>query len=155
MDTLIRPYRRDDAAATARVFFDSVRCGTAGYYSNEQREAWAPAIPDLSVWQKRLEPQTVFVAERANAVIGFMSLTLDGCIDLAFISPDAIGTGVAYALYEQIRLTATRNGLTRLHAEASRPGRAFFERQGWHVLEKQTVSRKEVALENFRMEKIL
>ena len=152
LSVLIRPYRDDDASATAEIFFDSIRYGTASHYDEVQRQAWAPDIPEPPGWQARLGPQTVFVAERGGSVIGFMSLTRSGCIDLAYMLPDAIGQGVARSLYEQILSTALRDGLTRLYTEASHLALPFFQRQGWRVVKRQTVSRNGVALENFVME---
>ena len=60
-----------------------------------------------------------------------MTLKADGCIDLAYVAPDAIGQGVAKALYDAILAEAVAVGIPRLHAEASHLARAFFERQGW------------------------
>ncbi len=153
--TRIRRFRDDDAAATAQVFFESVRRGTQGFYDEAQRRAWAPSPPALAGWRARLASQTVFVAERNGSVVGFMTLTADGCIDLAYVAPDVIGQGVAKALYDAILEEAARLGLTRLHAEASHLARAFFERQGWRVVKAQTVSRGGVPIPNFVMEKAL
>jgi len=153
--TEIRPFRDDDAEATAQVYFDSVRQGTRVYYDDAQRRAWAPARPDLSGWRERLASQTAFVAERNSRVVGFMTLKADGCIDLAYVAPDAIGQGVAKALYDAILSEAVRRGIPRLHADASHLARAFFERQGWLVVTAQTVTRGGVAIPNFVMEKTL
>ena len=151
----IRPFRDDDASAAAQIFFNSVRLGTRDYYDEAQRVAWAPRVPEATKWLDRLKSQTVFVAERNGSVVGFMTLAAEGYIDLAFVAPDAIGQGIGKQLYEAILTEALNLGVPRLHAEASHLARAFFERQGWSVVESQFVTRRDVAIPNFVMEKYL
>ena len=151
-----RPFRDDDAAATAQIFFDSVRLGTQNYYDEAQRLAWAPRVPETATWLKRLKSQTVFVAERQGRVVGIMTLTAEGCIGMAYVAPDAIGQGIGKALYDAILSEAEIIGVPKLTAEASHLARAFFERQGWSVVKPQTVTRGgDVAIPTFAMEKIL
>jgi len=151
----IRPIQDADAAATARIFYDAVRIGAQDYYDEAQRRAWAPWIPESTEWLDRLKPQTTLVAEQDGRVVGFMTLTADGCIDLAYVAPDRIGHGVAKQLYDAILSVAVEHGLPRLRAEASHLARDFFERQGWSVVMEQTVSRSGVELTNFVMAKNL
>jgi putative acetyltransferase len=151
-DVAIRPYRTADAAATAQLFYDAVRGGTDAHYDPDQRRAWAPEVPDTDAWRDRLADQTVFVAERAGRLAGFMTLTADGCIDLAFVAPDCTGQGIAGALYDRIVDAAREKGLTHLTADASHLLRPFLERRGWRVVREQTVEREGVALTNFVME---
>ena len=103
----------------------------------------------------RLKSQTVFVAERQGRVVGFMTLTAEGCIDLAYVAPDAIGQGIGKALYDSILSEAAKSGVPRLTTEASHLARAFFKRQGWSVVQRQTVTRDGVSIPNFVMEKKL
>ena len=76
----------------------------------------------------------------------------DGYLDFAYVAPDAMGQGVAKALYDAILAVAEKAGLARLTSEASHLARRFFERQGWRVVEEQSVARNGVTLTNFRME---
>ena len=88
--TTIRPFRDDDAAAAARVFFDAVHHAPGNRYDAAQLRAWTAAPPDTRTWRQRLASQTCFVAERQGAVIGFMTIDRDGYIDLAFVAPHAL-----------------------------------------------------------------
>ena len=148
----VRRFRDEDAGATARIFCDAVHQGAARHYDEAQRRAWAPGIPDLPAWRDRLGAQAVFVAERQHSVVGFMTLRPDGCIDLAFVAPDAMGTGVARQLYDAILREAARQRMPTLHTHASHLARPFFERQGWTMVREQTVQRDGVSLTNFFME---
>ena len=151
----VRRFRDEDAKATAQLFFDSVRLGTQSYYDEAQRNAWAPQVPETAEWLDRLKSQTVLVAERNGSVVGFITLTAEGCIDLAYVAPDRIGQGIGKELYDAIVSEASRAGLPKLYAEASHLARAFFERQGWSVVRPQTILRGGVSIANFVMEKKL
>ena len=155
MIILVRRFDDTDAEATARVFFEAVRDGTGAHYSQSQQRAWAPEVPDLGDWRARIAPQTALVAEADDEVVGFMTLTEDGCIDLAFVAPDHMGRGIATRLYLAIQDAAEARGMKRLWTDASHQARAFFERKGWKVVTTQTPVRNGVALTNFRMEKYL
>lgn len=157
----IRPFRRCDAAAAARLFHQAVHRGAAGHYTAEQLAAWAPAPPAEDAWADRLAATTTLVAldPGSQALIGFMSLALGrrgaGHIDLAFVHPDQIGAGVAYRLYAAVERAAAAAGCTRLTTDASLAARPFFARQGFAVERRQTPVRNGVALANFRMAKPL
>lgn len=152
---LIRPFADDDAEATARLYFESVRIGAKSRYDESQRRSWAPAVPETLQWLGRLRSQFTFVAVQERAVVGFMTIDDCGYIDLAYVAPDMIGKGVAGRLYETIEAHAAELAMTRLHSNASHLARAFFERQGWSVVAEQSVIRGGVALTNFAMEKHL
>lgn len=147
----IRPFREEDVQATAAVFFKAVRDGTKDHYTEEQRTAWAPKLPPDDVWHTRLTGQTVFVAEIDGIVVGFMSLTESGLIDLAFVHPDYMRRGISDALYKAILAIAKSRGLTTLATEASHPARRFFERHDWQVEAEQSLVRNGTALINYRM----
>ena len=88
-----RPYHRRDAPALARLFFRAVRRGAKRHYSLRQRKAWAPRLPNLDHWRKRLKGQTILIATRHDRAVGFLALRDDGMIDLAFVDP-AFAPGV-------------------------------------------------------------
>ena len=154
-DVCIRKFRPDDTVETAQIFFDAVRIGAVDHYSQTQREAWAPNVPETTKWLEKLLSQTTFVAEHDGKPIGFMALMPNGHIDLAFVTPDVMGQGIAKKLYEAILLEAHKLEVTRLSTDASSPARSFFERQGWSVVKEQSALCNTVRLTNFRMEKIL
>ena len=151
----IRRFRNTDATAVAAVFFEAVTKGTRRHYGAAQRRAWGGEVPRPDLWAARLAAAHTFVAEADDRVVGFMTVAADGFIDVAFVSPSVMGKGVAWRLYRQCEAEARRLGATRLYADASHLARPFFERQGWRVVTEQTVTIREVALTNFRMEKTL
>lgn len=153
MELNIREYRESDAAVLANLYYESVRQGTRKYYSREQREAWAPSVPGTEKFASRLAKMTVLVAEDETGVVGFMTVDKTGYIDLAFVRPDRIGTGVASEIYKRIEMASKESGQTRLFSNASELAKPFFEKHGWTVCRTQQVERHGAKMTNYRMEK--
>ncbi|MEH6478072.1 MAG: GNAT family N-acetyltransferase [Sneathiella sp.] len=151
----IRPYFTSDADQTARVFYDAVHIGATEFYSEAQRLAWASESPKPPLWGERLSRTTTMVAEKNNQIVGFMSLTKAGMIDMAYVTPAAMGMGVASELYEEIIQIAQSRDLVALGAEASYMARRFFLNRGWREIAEQVTERNGVELTNFLMSKYL
>jgi putative acetyltransferase len=152
---MIRPGNAADISSLVQVFYDSVRHGAGPEYSDKQRAAWAPAPPDIDAWTKRLAEQLVLLDDRDGVIVGFMTMTDDGYIDLAFVAPTEIGTGVAKAIYTKLVAEAKTRGIASLYTQASARARKFFERQGWRVDEAQKPVIRGVELHNYKMSKQL
>ena len=123
MSFSIRPYH-DDARACAEVYFHAVQRGTHEKYTEAQRNAWAPKIPDPLTY---LADETCIIAEADGKVIGFMSVTAEHHISMAFVHPDWHRQGVAGALYDQM-LASVKTPPKTVHA--SLIARPFFKNGG-------------------------
>ncbi|MEM5520508.1 GNAT family N-acetyltransferase [Sulfitobacter sp. AS59] len=151
----IRPLRPTDSAQAVQVFFDAIHRGTADVYSASQRQAWAGTRPDTDGWRNRLVGVQGFAAETAGKFLGFMTIDETGYIDLAFVSPDAMGQGIGRKLYNAVEHRARELGVTALSTHASKKARPFFERMGWSIDCAQTVEKRDVTLTNYKMSKTL
>lgn len=151
----IRPYRPADAGPLAQIYRRAILQGAAAFYTEAERRAWAQPAPDEADWAARLGDHITVVADRDGALQGFMTMGRDGHLDLAFVVPEAMGTGVAAALHDRLLYEAARLRLPRLTTEASHLARRFFLKQGWRELAQQSVPRNGERLTNFRMEKPL
>lgn len=151
----VRAYREGDAPRLAQVFDRAVREGTVGAYDAAQRAAWASAMDTPPDWSRRLSEEITLVAERDGRVAGFMTLGRDGFLDLAFVLPEAMGTGVAAALHDRVLVEADARGMTRLTTDASHLARRFFLKQGWRDLGERQVELGGTLLPSFGMEKRL
>jgi len=148
----VRPYRATDAPACFAIFTAAVHRGAQAFYSAEERAAWAPLKDMPQDWPDRLAQPVTLIAAVGGAPAGFMSLGRDGHIDLAYVTPEVMGRGVAAALYDALLGEARALGMTLLETEASHLARRFFEKHGWQVTARQSVIRRGVAITNFRME---
>ena len=151
----IRDYEQVDAPAVARLFYDTVRSVNSADYSEEQVEAWAPAIPDVGEWHDRMADRRTLVAEEGGEVVGFCELEEDGHLDMFYVRKDAVGRGIGRSLYEAAERAARGWNLGRIFTEASVTARPFFERRGFRVVSERRVWRRGVELTNFAMEKSL
>jgi len=151
----VRTMTKDDVEAAAQIFFDAVRRVPDSFYNQAQRTAWAPAIPETGKWQQRLSHQHGFVIEDNKKLAGFMTMTSEGMIDLAFVRPDCQRRGLGEKLYTALEALAREIGLIRLTTNASKMARPFFEKHGWHVVRHQNMERSGIMLENYSMTKNL
>lgn len=152
---MIRAYRPADLDEVVAVFTRAVREVARRDYSPEQVAAWAPDVPDLQAWARRLDAGRAFVCERDGAIAGFVLVDHTGCIVLLFVHPAHQRRGVARALMDRAVAWARAQGIRRLHTDASITARPFFERAGFALVAEQEVERRGVRFRNFRMERVL
>lgn len=152
---IIRSLQADDIDASRHLFFRAVHQGAASHYTAEQLNAWAPQPPDRNIWEARLQNQSCFMAVQDGVLIGFMTLTESGYLDLAFVEPRMIGRGIAHQIYGALEVFAASRNLMQLTTDASLVAAPFFTRQGWEVLKYQTVERNGVTLKNVSLVKQL
>lgn len=152
---ILRAYQTQDLPAIVALFQASVSQLTAQHYDAAQRQAWAPAIADMSAWQTRLASLELLIAEDGCAITGFIGFSLDGYIDLLFTAPGYARQGVASALYAAAEQRLRVAGARELFTEASLVAQAFFARQGFSVQQAQTVTRGAVNLPRMLMHKTL
>jgi putative acetyltransferase len=153
--TVVWDYVRGDAEPICRLFYEAVRTVNLAHYSPEQVRAWAPEVPDPHAWHGRMSGRHTLVAVEGSEVVGFAELEEDGHLDMLYCRPDAVGRGVGSGLYAAVEERARGLGAGRISTEASITARPFFERRGFAVLRRNTVSRGGIGLTNFSMEKAL
>ncbi len=130
----IRRGRADDIPALIDILWRGVHEGAAPRYSAQQCRAWMPVRPTPEGFAIRLAGQAVFVAELDGVPTGFMTLRGDGCVDFAYVVPEARGTGTADALLAMLVNHARISGIGTLTARASDMARPFFARHGWTTI---------------------
>jgi putative acetyltransferase len=151
----IRLYEPDDAAALAEVMWSSVRTAALADYSPEQTNAWLPEAPLAEAMHRwASDGRCVLVAANVDGrVVGYIDLASDGHIDHLYCSPEAVGQGVASALYDTLERTASSQGLSRLDVEASEAARRLFEKKGFTVEGRRDWELRGVSIHNYKMSK--
>ncbi|TDL85835.1 GNAT family N-acetyltransferase [Meridianimarinicoccus aquatilis] len=153
--TSIRPFKAQDADILQHVFYRAVQEGAVGAYSVAERAAWASAPNAPPNWAQRLGSEITLVAERDGQPAGFITLGRDGHVDLLFVLPEEMGSGIAAALHDRMLSEADQRDIPRLTTEASVIARRFLLKQGWRELTEQKIELGGVWLTNYRMEKRL
>jgi putative acetyltransferase len=128
---LIRRFLLADAAPTHDVFVQAVTVGAASRYSAEERADWLPdplMPPDWGYW---LADHHTLVADEGDRITGFFMVEASGYLNMAFVTPDRMGTGLADRLLAGVMDHARDRGMAELTTLASRHARSFFARHGW------------------------
>lgn len=145
----LRPYRPEDLAQIAQLFYDTVHAVCAKDYSPIQLDAWATGEVDGKAWNEAFLCHYTLVAEGEGKLLGFGDITLDGYLDRLYVHKDFQGRGIAKALCDALEQAVPGPYTTH----ASLTARRFFEKRGYRVLRQQQVERRGVMLTNFLMEK--
>lgn len=148
---MILAYVDSDLEAVVSCFSRSVREVAAGYYDQEQIVAWAPDIPDMDAWARRLHAGGVFVADKGGKVVGFVRVEDNGIVDLLYVHPEYARRGVGRAFLEVVCSWAAARGVRKLESDVSIVARPLFEAMGFRVEKQLFVERRGVRFCNFRM----
>lgn len=149
----IREYMPGEEAILRDVFLSSVHQLARAYYTDEQINAWAPAIYDRDKWREKMATNRPFVAVVGGRVAGYADVQASGHIDHFFVSPEFARRGVGSGLMRHIHDVAKQRGLTRLCADVSLAAEEFFTRHGFMVHGRQSVQIRGMALSNAHMVK--
>lgn len=84
---------------------------------------------ELTLTHRDLTETCLRVAERAGRVVGVAQLA-DSAIDKLFVAPEAMGSGVGRALFDDMLRAAGAGGLTSVEIVADPNALAFYERTG-------------------------
>ncbi|MEX2944271.1 GNAT family N-acetyltransferase [Serratia fonticola] len=152
----IRPFKKSDATALAEIFHTSVHNAAIKDYSREQVVVWSPEKPAPETYVQKAQDRIIYVAvDDLGQVIGYGDLELNGHIDHLYTHPDRVGTGVGTAVYQALEAVARKKGMAQLFVEASESARYLFERQGFHIDNRNDFSINNVPIHNYRMSKRL
>jgi GNAT superfamily N-acetyltransferase len=104
--------------------------GAAGSYPARTLAAWG-ALPALyHAWAMTAGGETVLVAERGGALVGYAALR-GAELTALFVRPSAARRGVASALLARVEALARRRGVARLRVDAARSGVVFYRARGF------------------------
>lgn len=151
----IRDYVEADAEALWNIHFHTIRNINSRDYTKAQVEAWVPELLDLSVWYKRMEGLSPFVAEIEGVIVGYTDLQPSGLIDHFFCHHEYQGQGVGKALMNHVFSVAQQRGVKRFYSEVSITARPFYENFGFNVVQQQEMEVRGQKLTNFVMEKMV
>ena len=146
---IVREYQRDDCKEITELFFNTVHTVNAKDYTEEQLIAWATGKADLEQWDKSLQEHFSLVAVDAGMIVGFGDIDSSGYLDRLYVHKDYQRKGIATAICEALEQAVTG----KIINHASITAKPFFENRGYKVIREQQVTRQNVLLTNFIMEK--
>ncbi|MFG1400374.1 GNAT family N-acetyltransferase [Xanthobacter sediminis] len=151
----LRPFLPADAPALAALFRSSIAELTGEDYDTDQQEAWAAAADDEEAFAARLGALLTLVALRGGAPVGFVGLKDDSHIDLLYVHPEAVESGVAAALCAAVETLARGRGAKAVTVDASDTALGFFQHRGYQPERRNTVSLGGEWLSNTTLRKVL
>ena len=162
MHCTIHPYQTSDTRAILTLFRESVHTVASRYYTQEQTNAWAPL--DLSDdenkqseerWTTRLASQITFTAKIEAQIVGFISMTHEGDLDLLYVCKEQQAQGIAYQLFKHIEAIAREHKLSHITTHASIMAMPLAKRMGFAILKEDIVERRGVSMPRYEMIKKL
>jgi putative acetyltransferase len=154
-EIVIHCFQPGEESALWEVFHSAVHSIASKNYSEEQVNAWSPANPDRAKWAERIRGINPFVAKRAGVIVGYADVQADGYIDHFFVSAAAARQGVGSALMRKLHEAAVQGKISTLFSNVSLTAQPFFEKWGFVIEFRQSISCCGVIMENFRMKKLL
>lgn len=152
---IFRKGQLEDLQSMQQLFVDTIKNSCQADYNEEQIEVWTASIENTPRWLAIITQQIVVVAEDKGKIVGFASLDNGNYIDLMYVHHAHQRQGIAQQLYKELATTALEAGHTQLYSDISKTARPFFESIGFKVVTEQTVIRKGITLNNFKMVKNL
>ena len=146
----LRKYQPSDYAQLAELFYQTVHSVNAKDYKKEQLDAWASGEVNLPAWDASFRAHRTIVATESSKIVGFGDMDETGYLDRLYVHKDYQGQGIASAICDELERFAAGKTFT---THASITAKLFFQHRGYHVMHKQEVIRRGVALTNFVMEK--
>ena len=151
-DIKLRPYRKEDLAVLAKLFYECVHTVNAKDYTQKQLDAWADGQIDAEKWHRSLMEHISYVAEKEGEIVGLGDIDPGGYLDRLYVHKDHQHQGIATMLCQRLECSVH---VPKIVVHASITARPFFEKRGYRVKKKQQVERKGILLTNYVMEKII
>lgn len=117
-------------------------------YTEWQIAAWLSGA-DKDKWIPMFESHYSLVAFLGEKPVGFGDIGDDGYLNMLYVHPRYQRRGIATLICDRLEKHAQGD----IIVDASCTAKDFFLKRGYKVMMKQTVYRKGVALDNFRMSK--
>ena len=150
----IRKFRASDSAAVARLHRDTIRNINSKDYPPEQVAVWAKRSTARRM-KKSLKDRQRYVAIEKNRIVGFGDYKKDGEMSGLYIHKDYIGKGAGSKLLNKMETEAAKRGIREFHTISTITARNFYEKHGYHVVEKSKHRIKNQELTVYKMRKTL
>lgn len=131
-----------------RIFELSIKKTCNKDYSEEQIAAWLSGA-DRDKWVSMFESHYSLVAFLGEKPVGFGDISDGGHLNMLYVHPRYQRRGIATLICDRLEKHVQKD----ITVDASYTAKDFFLKRGYKVMMEQTVYRKGVALDNFKMSK--
>jgi putative acetyltransferase len=151
----IRRFEPGEEPALFDIYHSAIHLIASRDYTEEQINAWAPAVLDEELWVRRIRGINPFVAELEGILVGYADVQASGYIDHFFVSGRHPRQGIGRSLMEVLESEAKRLGVTELMSDVSRTAQPFFTRFGFQIVEQRVPVVRGIEVPNARMCKFI
>ena len=144
----LRTFKDKYIDSLIRIFASSIKMTCAKDYSNEQIDAWLSGA-DKARWILVLNSHYSLIAFKGDVPVGFGDISDDGYLNMIYVHPESQNKGVATLICDALERHVEKD----ITVDASITAKNFFLKRGYEVISEQTVYRKGIALNNFKMKK--
>ena len=144
----LRTFKDKYIDSLIRIFASSIKMTCAKDYSNEQIDAWLSGA-DKARWILVLNSHYALIAFKGDVPVGFGDISDDGYLNMLYVHPEYQNKGVATLICDALERHVEKD----ITVDASITAKNFFLKRGYEVISEQTVYRKGIALNNFKMKK--
>ncbi|MGF1657398.1 MAG: GNAT family N-acetyltransferase [Verrucomicrobiales bacterium] len=155
MDSQLSEYRAEDLRPLADLYRASILALGRDFYTEEQLKACASLADDLPAFEAGLNQGHTWVIRCQGQAIAFGQLQPSDHLTLLHCHPAYVKCGHSKTLCQHLEAIAVRSGQVLINTDSSRVARSFFEAQGFVCLKSEVVLRHGVAIERFKMAKLL
>lgn len=148
----IRAAVESDAAEICTMCVNTVREINIRDYSPEQVAKWSGRLEDTERMTKRLREQHSLLALSDQMVVGIVTWTDDGYLDLFYIHSEFQGKGCGSRLMEEMLQRSKAGGISSVYSDVSITARPFFRKYGFKTLQQQRVHIDQTEFVNYRMQ---
>jgi putative acetyltransferase len=150
----IRNYQPEDVQDLANIYYNTIHQINIKHYTKKQVDVWAPATSlEMKGWAKKFPRTKPIVAIVEDKIVGFAEFEPNGHIDCFYCHHEWIRKGVGSALMKKILQKAKNSNIHLIFAEVSITAKPFFKKWGFRNVTQQTIVRKGIELQNFKMER--
>lgn len=151
----LRPYLAKDTPDLIDLFAQSIEELTQEEYDEDQRAAWVSVAEDSESFASRLAASTTLVVEIDGEYAGFGSLKDNRVIDMLYVHPYFVGSGVGSVLLDALERLAKGRGAQSVSVDSSDTAQIFFESRGYVAQSRNSVPVEDQWLMNTTMTKAL
>lgn len=151
----LRPYKEEDKYEIVQLFYNTVHTVNREHYTESELNAWASGAIDVAEWCAPLANSYTLVMEGDGVIVGFGNIEQTGYLDRLYVHHLHQRQGISSSIVAALEKWACQNNIPLVTVHASITAVPFFVKRNYHILHENFVTRGELRIKNYYMQKYL